>query len=84
MPLLTYIGFPVGFAASLIFVVWMWHVSKRIAAWRYEVRVNAFLRGARPKPPVYFRPMILHLALVIQLLLIIAFWTVIDALFHVV
>ena len=81
MPLLAYLGGPVGMVASLIFVVWILHASKRIAAWRYEVRVHAFLRGTRPKPPVYFRPMMLHLALAIQLLLIIAIWTVIDALF---
>jgi len=82
MPLLTYLGFPVGFVASLIFVAWCWHASKRLAAWRYEVRVKASLRGARPKPPGHFRPAIQHLAFGTQILLIYGIWAVVATLLH--
>ena len=81
MPVFPYLGFPVDCVVSLIIVGWMLHVSKRIAAWRYEIRVQAFLRGSGPKP-IHSRLMILYLAMAIQLLLIFVFWTVIDALFH--
>ncbi len=81
MPLFPHLGLPADCVVSLLIVGWMLHVSKRIAAWRYEIRVRAFLRGSRPKP-VYSRLMILYLAMAIQLLLIFVFWTVIDALFH--
>ena len=41
VPGLTYLG-PVGLLTSLIFVLWCWHVGRRVAAWRYEVRAKAY------------------------------------------
>ncbi len=75
MPLFPHLGLPADCVVSLLIVGWMLHVSKRIAAWRYEIRVRAFLRGSRPKP-VYSRLMILYLAMAIQLFLMFVIWTV--------
>ncbi len=40
LPLLALLGSPVGFVANLFFIVWFVHVNKRVAAWRYDVRMR--------------------------------------------
>ncbi|MHC4774815.1 MAG: hypothetical protein ACYTBR_06045 [Planctomycetota bacterium] len=77
MPGLTDLG-PVGLLLPLIFAAWCWHVSKRMAAWRCEVRARAYLRGVRSKPPPYFRRAVQYLVLAASILLIFSFWAAVH------
>jgi hypothetical protein len=77
VPGMTDLG-PVGLLAPLVFVGWCWHVSKRVAAWRCEVRAKAYLRGERSRPPPYFRPVVEHLTLAGAVLLLFSLWVTVH------
>lgn len=77
MPGLTDLG-PVGLLLPLICGAWCWHVAKRVAAWRCEVRARASLRGARTRPPRYFRRAVQYAILAAAAGLVFGLWAAVH------
>lgn len=82
LPILDPLGFPLGCIASLFFVVWFVHVSKRVSAWRYDLRVKGFHQGTCRKPSPKYRFNLESLLLVIVLLAILGLWVLGGPLFE--
>jgi len=74
LPILALLGFPVGFVANLFFIVWFVHVNKRVAAWRYDVRMRGFRQGTNPKPGSKYRSNLERLLLAFDVVALLGLW----------
>jgi len=72
---LVHLG-PFGLLIDVLAAGWFWIMSRRMGAWRYEVRVKAYLRGERPKPPPYFGRAVAQLIFAASILLMYLGWAV--------
>ncbi len=74
LPILALLGFPVGLVANFFFIVWFVHVNKRVAAWRYDVRMWGFRQGTNPKPGPKYRANLERLLLYFDAIAIFGIW----------
>ena len=81
LPLLVLLGFPVGFVANFFFLAWFMHVNKRIAAWRYDVRMRGFRQGTNPKPGSKYRSNLERLLLTFDFVALLVLWALVAELF---
>ncbi len=74
LPILVLLGFPVGFVANFFFLAWFMQVNKRLAAWRYDVRMWGFRQGTNPKPGPKYRTNLERLLLAFDVVVIFSIW----------
>ncbi len=80
LPILALLGL-VGFVANFFFLVWFMQVNKRVAAWRYDVRMRGFRQGTNPKPGSKYRSNLEYLLLVCDIVALFVLWTLVAELF---
>ena len=73
LPILALLGL-VGFVANFFFLVWFMQVNKRVAAWRYDVRMWGFRQGTNPKPGPKYRANLERLLLAFDAVAIFSIW----------
>lgn len=81
VPLLTLLGFPLGFVANFFFIAWLLHVNKHVAAWRYDLRSRGFRQGTCSKPSPKYRANLVRLLLAFDVLALFGLWWLGSSLF---
>ena len=80
-PILSRLGL-LGYVANLVFIAWFVHVTKRVSAWRYDLRDKGFHQGTCRKPSPKYRANLERMILAIVLLAILGLWVLGGPLFE--